>query len=128
MNQKDILVVDDNEKTRNLFEEVFTQAGYLIHLAEDAEKALEILKAHKIQVMFLDLNLPGMNGVDLCRQIRKDSPIALIHAVTGYSSIFEFDTCRDAGFDGYFHKPVNMQMLLELAKTAFDKLDKRKKK
>ncbi|HIJ54704.1 MAG TPA: response regulator [Deltaproteobacteria bacterium] len=46
--------------------------------------------------MFLDLNLPGMNGVELFRKIRKDRPIAVINAITGYASHFEITDCREA--------------------------------
>lgn len=83
MSEKKILVVDDEEMIRDIFEQAFTIAGYSVRLAKSAEEALEVLKDDKIQVMFLDLNLPGLNGVALCKQIRKDFPKAIIHAVTG---------------------------------------------
>ncbi|MBW2164395.1 MAG: response regulator [Deltaproteobacteria bacterium] len=129
MSEKKILVVDDEENIRDVFEQAFSRAGYMVRLAESAEEALEILKDDKIQVMFLDLNLPGMNGVELCKQIRKDLPIAIIHAVTGYSRpLFEFSDCRDAGFDVCFNKPVKLAVLLEAAEKAFNKLDTWKKR
>jgi len=78
--------------------------------------------------MFLDLNLPGMNGVELCRKIRKDRPIAVIHAITGYASLFELTDCREAGFDDYFTKPADMEMLLTAAQNAFEKVDRWKKR
>jgi len=129
MSEKKVLVVDDEEKIRDIFEQAFSKAGYIVRLAESAEEALEILKDERIQVMFLDLNLSGMNGVELCKQIRKDLPMAIIHAVTGYSRpLFEFSDCRDAGFDVCFNKPVKLAVLLEAAEEAFKKLDAWKKK
>ena len=121
MSEKKILVVDDEEMIRDIFEQAFTIAGYSVRLAKSAEEALEVLKDDKIQVMFLDLNLPGLNGIDLCKQIRKDFPKAIIHAVTGYASLFELSDCRDAGFDDYFNKPVKLADLLKAAEAAFDK-------
>lgn len=123
MNEKKILVVDDEDIIRDLFELAFSKKGYTVRCAESAEEALEILKDEKILVMFLDLNMPGMNGVELCRKIRKDFPVAIIHAVTGYSSLFEHAECREAGFDGYLNKPVNLEQLFKTAQDAFNKLE-----
>ena len=128
MSEKKILVVDDEKNIRDIFEQAFSGAGYMVRLAESAEEALEILKDDKIQVMFVDLNLPGMDGVELCKQIRKNLPMAVIHAVTGYNSFFEFSDCRDVGFDVCFNKPVKLAVLLEAAEEAFKKLDTWKKR
>ncbi len=124
MSKKRILVVDDEELIRDMLEQAFEQAGYEVRSAESAEGALEILKDEKFWVMFLDLNLPGMNGVELCRKIRKDHPLAIVHAVTGYVSLFELSDCREAGFEDYFSKPVNLEVLFKAAKNAFEKLDR----
>lgn len=123
-----ILIVDDELAILTALEKVFSRAGYTAFLAETAEEALGILEKENINVMFLDLNLPGMNGVELCRKIRKDSPIAVIHAITGYASLFELTDCREAGFDDYFTKPADMEMLLTAAHNAFEKVDRWKKR
>lgn len=117
-----ILVVDDEAAIRDLFAKALSKRGYSVCCAGSAEKALNILKQDHIQVMFLDLKLPEMNGVDLCRRIRKDRPMAMIHAVTGYTSLFELADCREAGFDDYFTKPVEMKTLLKAADDAFEKI------
>lgn len=122
MMENKILVVDDEEAIRDTFDTAFGKAGYTVHCTGSAEEALDILKRDNIQVMFLDLKLPGMNGVELCRQIRKDKPIAIIHAVTGYTSLFELADCREAGFDDYFTKPVELEFLLKAADEAFERL------
>jgi len=72
--------------------------------------------------MFLDLRLPGMNGLDLCREIRKDGSDAHIFAVTGYATKYEFSDCRNSGLDGYFTKPVDLELLYKIAKELFDML------
>ena len=117
-----ILVVDDERSVIKLMENVFRKQGYDTRSAESAEEALEILETEKIHVMFLDLNLPGMNGVELCREIRKQLPMALIYAITGYASLFELSDCREAGFDDYFKKPVEIETLTRTAESAFQKL------
>lgn len=118
MNKK-ILVVDDEIQILNLFKKAFGKKGYSVHTAETGEQALEISKDEEFKVMFLDLNLPGISGLDLCREIRKDRSDAHICAVTGHATKFEFSDCREAGFDGYFTKPVNLGLLCEIAKEAF---------
>ncbi|QTA93189.1 response regulator [Desulfonema magnum] len=128
MSEKEILVVDDDIIIRHMFEEAFEKAGYHIQSAESAETALTILKEKHFRVMFLDLKLPGMSGIELCRQIKKDKPYTIIYAITAYASIFELSDCLDAGFDDYFTKPVKLEILLKAAQNAFAKTDQWKQK
>lgn len=122
-----ILIVDDEKAILNMFSLAFSKKGYQIRSAESAEEALELLKLEKIHVMFLDLNLPGMNGIELCRAIKKQMPMAVLYALTGYASLFELSDCRDAGFDDYYKKPVSMSLLLEAAKDGFEKIERWRK-
>lgn len=122
-----ILVVDDEESILNLFVKAFTQYGYDVRTATSGEKALEMIETQDLLVMFLDLNMPEMDGLDLCRQIKKKLPMAVIYAMTGYASLFDLAACRDAGFDDYFKKPVNLTVLKEAAQQAFDRINRWKK-
>lgn len=124
MAEKKILVVDDEETIRDLLQTAFTQAGYTVCLAESAEKALEILSKESIMVMFLDLNLVGMNGVDLCRRIRKENQVGIIYALTGYTDLFSLLECRGVGFDDFFTKPAPIELLLGAAQEGFNKLER----
>ncbi|MBT4499639.1 MAG: response regulator [Gemmatimonadetes bacterium] len=128
MTDRTILVVDDESMIRDLFRRFFEQAGYSVQTAESAEEALEMVRETPIWVLFLDLNLPGMNGVELCRQIRRSWPMAIPYAVTGYASLFELSSCREAGFEDYFTKPVNLDDLLQAAENAFGKLERWKER
>jgi DNA-binding NtrC family response regulator len=119
-----ILFADDEAAMRKVFEQAFSQKGYVVRLSESAEEALEILKQDNFNVMFLDLKLPEMNGVELCKQIRKINPMAIIYAITGYASLFEVVNCRDAGFDDYFTKPMDLEMLLKAGQDAFEKIER----
>jgi DNA-binding NtrC family response regulator len=120
--QKKILVVDDEKMIRDMLEKALTREGYEVICAESAEEALEALKKTTAQVMFLDLKLPGMNGLDLCREIRELYPMSIAYAITGYASLFELSDCRRAGFEGYFTKPVDLKTLFETANDAFEKI------
>lgn len=123
-----ILIVDDEASVRDLFNEVFTGAGYEVIMAEGGKEALALLKIHNTDVIFLDLKLFGMNGIELCRQIRKTKPVSMIYAITGWAALFEIDECREAGFDDYFEKPLDMTMLLSLVEQAFASLGRWKKR
>jgi len=122
--ENQILIVDDDEDIRNLFSKIFSDSGYEVVVTEDAEEAIEVLKKNTIQVMFLDLGLPRMNGIDLCNNIRKKLPNAVIHAVTAYSTLYEVAECYEAGFDDYFEKPIGSKILLEAARSAFEKIER----
>lgn len=128
MSEKKILVVDDEKAIINLFKQAFARAGVTVVPAESGEAALKVLEQEEIFVMFLDLNLPGMNGIELCRRIKKDKPMAIVFAVTGYASLFELVDCREAGFEDYFKKPADIKILIKVATEAFERLDRWKKK
>jgi len=119
-----ILVVDDEKAIINLLKQAFSRAGYEVRSAESAENALDILEKENIHVMFFDLNLPQMNGVELCKAVKKNMPMSVIYAITGYASLFELAECREAGFEDYFKKPVKISTLLKAVENAFEKINR----
>jgi CheY-like chemotaxis protein len=122
--ERNVLIVDDDVTVRDMFHDVFSDAGYSISLATNGEEALRILNEEKIMVMFLDLKLFGMDGIELCRQIRKMNHMAIIYAITGWAGLFEIEECREAGFDDFFVKPVKINQMLDAVEEAFKKLDR----
>ncbi len=124
MEEKTILVVDDERTVREMLEMAFDRAGYSVRLAISAEEALDILKQESIPLMFIDLGLEKMNGFELCEHIRKDSPDAIIYALTGYAGLFGEQEIAEAGFDGYFAKPVRVETLYQITKDSFEKLNR----
>ncbi len=120
---KKILVVDDEEMILEVFREAFSRVGYTVVCAKSGREALDILEQDRVSVMFLDLNMPGMDGLELCRRIRQNRPDASIFAVTGYASFYDVEDCRRAGFDDYFAKPVDLAVLYRAAKDAFERLE-----
>lgn len=119
-----LLIVDDERSIRDLFQSAFSDPGYRVHLAEHGEEALDILKRHDIDLIFLDLKLFGMNGIELCRRIRRDKPISIIYAITGWAGLFEVEECREAGFDDFFTKPVPLEVIFTAVENAFEKLER----
>ncbi len=128
MNEKKILVVDDEPDLRDLYTAAFRKSGYEVKAAESAEKALELFRLERYFVVFLDLNLPGISGIDLCRCLKQESQMIIPYAVTGYASLYELTNCREAGFEDYFTKPVKLSILEQAADHAFRKLDRWKQR
>ncbi|WP_321494280.1 response regulator [uncultured Desulfobacter sp.] len=127
MEKNKILVVDDEAPILRLLSQLFTKAGYDVSTAENANDALKYIEEENIIVMFFDLNMPVINGMELCRQVKSLKPMSIIYAITGYASLFELSECLDAGFEDYFKKPVNMSTLLKTAESAFEKVNRWKK-
>ena len=123
---KKILVVDDEAMILEVFKEALKRAGYSVVCARSGYEALDVLKEEKIEVMFLDLNMPGMDGVELCRTIRMSQPDAFIFAVTGYASFYNIEDCRKAGFNDFFTKPIDLAVLYKTAEDAFNMLDEKR--
>ena len=119
---KKILVVDDEASVLSMLKETLSSAGYKVLTAKNAEEALKILKTETIMVMFLDLRLSGMNGIDLCWKIRENDKISIVYAFTGHSTFYGLLECRAAGFDDFFVKPVASKLILRAAEDAFEKL------
>ena len=122
MDEKKILIVDDEDTIRDVLDEAFSKAGYCVRLAANAEEALEVLRKEYVPVLFVDLGLETMNGFELCGIIRKESPSAFIYALSGYAELFNPHDIREAGFDDYFTKPVSISTLTKVAKDSFAKI------
>jgi len=118
---KKILVVDDEQAMRELMTNILGELDCEVFLAEGAQEALLQVKHHDFTVVFLDLKLFGMNGIDLCREIRRLRPLSILYAMTGWTGLFEIEECREAGFDDFFSKPVKVEFLLQSVKEAFEK-------
>ena len=116
-----VLVVDDEKPLRDAWERALVRQGYMVLSAGSGEEALDVIQNELVDVAFLDLMLPGMNGIELCRAIKKLNPVTCCFAVTGHSSVFELADCRAAGFEDYFGKPAPLELLLKAAADAFER-------
>ena len=128
MQNQNLLIVDDEIIIRQMLDDVFSRLGFNVILAESAEDALEILAKTPIKVMFFDIQLPGMSGIELCKLVRKNNRIAVIYAMTGHTNLFQLDECREIGFDDYFAKPFQIMDLVKATQDAFDKIERWAKK
>ncbi|MCX5827459.1 MAG: response regulator [Deltaproteobacteria bacterium] len=121
---KRILVVDDEPSMLDFMETVLEDAGYEVLLADGADRALDIFSRQEVSLVFLDLRLFGVNGMELCRQMRQKKPLTILYAMTGWSGLFDIEECREAGFDDYFAKPLRIEAILKAVEAAFEKRDR----
>lgn len=108
-----MLIVEDEEAQRNVLALWLRKQGYEGYLAADGQEALELLERHNIRVVISDLNMPEVDGIELCRSIRKlhrERPIYII-IITGLEPGFNLDKLMEVGADDFVAKPLNLQFL-----------------
>jgi len=123
MSARKILVVDDEPIILSMLDDAFSKIGYSVFLAANADEAFKILRQESIPLMFIDLGLWPMNGFELCKNIRKDNPEAVIYALTGFANVFDPQEILGVGFDDYFAKPISLKNLYRTVKESFERLD-----
>jgi two-component system KDP operon response regulator KdpE len=112
-----ILVVDDDPQIRRVMRVTLMGQGYEVDDAKDGEGALEKLRAHRFDLVLLDMNMPGMGGLEACREIRSQSEIAIIMLTVRDSEADKVEAL-DAGADDYITKPYNPPELLARIRAA----------
>ncbi len=122
--EKTILIVDDAAPVRELLASALSKRGYSVTAVDSAQAALDRLQESYFHVLFIDLHMPDMSGVELCEKIRRSFPLSFMYAMTAYVSIFALTECREAGFDDYFVKPVNIELFDRAAREAFAKIQR----
>ncbi len=104
-----ILVADDNAVSRELIREILEAAGHEIIEASDGTDALARIRAFLPEVVFLDIQMPLLNGYEVIREIRSDPELRSLRviALTAYAMEKDRNRALAAGFDSYISKPVN---------------------
>ena len=124
-----ILIIDDHPTMLTMLRQILKQLGFdTIEEAETAERALEILGLGDVRMIFTDLGLPGMSGIELIRQIRQDHathhlPVIVLSGISEQETVME---ALKAGADGFIVKPCSadtikeklVQLLSKRAQTA----------
>ena len=108
-----ILVVDDNPTNQKLVSYLLAANGYEVKVASDAGEALALLESFAPRLILMDIQLPGMNGLELTRQLRSDPKHReiIIVAVTAFAMKGDAERAREAGCDDYIAKPIDTRAL-----------------
>jgi signal transduction histidine kinase/CheY-like chemotaxis protein len=111
-----ILVVDDTVDSAESLAMLLRLLGNEVRTVHDGRFALETAVAYRPEVVLLDIGLPGMDGLEICRRLRQqpDGDRALIVALTGYGREEDRQNSQEAGFDAHLVKPVELESLQEL--------------
>jgi two-component system KDP operon response regulator KdpE len=117
MTSAKILIVDDAQQVRRVLRTALSSAGYTIYEAGTGEEALESIRTSTPDAILLDVNMPGMGGLEACREIRRslDVPIVML---TVRNAERDKVLALDAGADDYVVKPFGMQELLARIRAA----------
>ena len=108
-----ILIVDDNPANLKLARLLFESEGHEARTAVDAEQALKLLETFHPRVILMDIQLPGMDGLELTRRLKEDPKTSdmVIVALTAYAMRGDEERARAAGCDGYVAKPIDVNTL-----------------
>ena len=117
MNAANILVVDDEAQIRRVLRSTLSTHGYVITEAKTGEEALEWMRKEKPDLILLDVNMPGMGGIETCREIRRgsDAPIIML---TVRDAERDKVAALDAGADDYVVKPFGIEEVLARIRAA----------
>jgi CheY-like chemotaxis protein len=119
-----ILVVDDNPVNLKLVRVLLAREGYNVRGAVDAEEALELLKDFSPDLILMDIQLPGIDGLELTRRLKADPATRRITivALTAYAMKGDHQKVIEAGCDGYIPKPIDTRTLPRLIVNYLQKL------
>ena len=124
MSKGTILVVDDEKKIINFVSAYLKRDGFEVAVATDGAQALDLWREQQPSLIVLDLMLPGVDGLDVCREIRKTSDVPIV-MLTGQGSESDIVQALERGADDYLTKPFNgdelakkIESLLFMAKSG----------
>lgn len=121
-----ILVVDDEERQREIYRDILEDEGYAAETAPSGERALELLGQKRFDLVLTDLNLTGMTGVQLLKEILAADPTIAVILITGYPSIQSAIEATKRGVYQYLEKPVDRDALLAVVDEVFEHLSRLK--
>ena len=122
MSGEPVLVVDDNPANLKLVRVLLQANGYLVKTASHAEEALEVLGTFTPRLILMDIQLPGMDGLELTRRLKAEPATreTVIVALTAYAMKGDEEKARAAGCDGYVTKPIDVDALPRLVAACLE--------
>jgi two-component system cell cycle response regulator DivK len=116
-----ILIVEDNEKNMKLLRDVLQFKGYRTIEAETGEDGVTLAMQHKPDLILMDYQLPGIDGIEAFRRIRNATATAHIPIVATTASAMpeEAKKMKEAGFDGFLTKPINVKGFVQFVADVF---------
>jgi DNA-binding NtrC family response regulator len=121
MEKMKIMLVDDEERFLSTTQKLLARKGLDVVSATSGAEALETLKHKDIHVVILDVKMPGMDGNETLKEIRKQFPLVEVIMLTGHATVESAIDGLKAGATDYLMKPTEIDDLITKAREAFDK-------
>ena len=118
-----VLVVDDDPVVGKSFDRVLSGKGYAVITAGNAQEALSKLDAEDYDLVYTDIKMPGMSGLEMAEQVKKTRPWLPVVIVTGYGSPDNEARAEAAGVSGFLRKPLSPEMIEGSAQKVFSGKD-----
>jgi two-component system, cell cycle response regulator DivK len=118
-----ILIIEDNDKNLKLVRDVLQVKGYATIEAGAAEDGIKLATERTPDLILMDIQLPGMNGIDALKVLRSETATASIPVIAVTASVMQQDRnlITEAGFDGYIGKPINLKEFLDAVRAALER-------
>lgn len=115
-----ILIVEDNEKNMKLVRDILQAKGYQTLEAGTAEDGIKLAQENNPDLVLMDIQLPGMNGMEALKVLRADAATAAIPVVAITASVMTQDRQQimDTGFNGFIEKPINLKEFLATVQNS----------
>jgi CheY-like chemotaxis protein len=124
---KKILLVDDEKEFVHTLSERLQTRNLESAVVYDGEEALSVMETDAPEVMVLDLKMPGIDGLEVLRRVKRDHPETKVIILTGHGSEQEEKLADELGAFAYLHKPVDIDVLAETMKKAYAEIEKKSK-
>lgn len=116
-----VLIVDDEKNQRDMLAGFLEKKGYSVITAASGEEALDLVESHSFEVGLFDMKMSGMSGLELLQRIRESDPETQVIMITAFGSVETAVQAMTAGAFSYLSKPVNLDELLQLMRSAGEK-------
>lgn len=117
-----VLIVEDNTATLLLLKKVVVNAGYFVDEAASAEYALTLIQKNKYHVVITDIGLPGQDGIELMKEIKKRDPLIQVVIVTGEVTMIRTIQALEFGATDFILKPIDVEELLMIIRMCEGKI------
>lgn len=115
-----ILVIDDERSIRNALKDILEFEKYAVTLAEDGIKALEMVKQEKFDLIFCDIKMPQMDGIEVLEKLQESNPDVPVVMISGHGNIDTAVECIKKGAFDFIEKPIDLNRLLVCARNGLD--------
>jgi YesN/AraC family two-component response regulator len=117
-----LLIIDDEKPTLSMFRLFLEALGYEVLTAENGLEGLELFKKESPPIVLTDIKMPGIDGLEVLKQIKKIAPKTEVIVITGHGDVELAKEAMDLKASGFIHKPIDRQALEDALNKANEKL------